>query len=648
MVWRRKSEPLSKRPEQLETISDALIATVCGRLAANRRVRRALPRGGRLHIDRQLPFLCVYRDPPDTDDPGTRDLVKSEASYLIASGDAHLRKGLSRLIEQIVDTLGQEFGAFLIVEIWAAPDGGKSNDPRAPEVSPRFGVFASKRSALSRTVEVLTGGLNKIKVMKQTVAVDVQRQVKVAPPELPPLLSRQRARELNCSIVGISVPPVYRDTRTGQDYPLLLRTMRRRFGLALRRSVFEFVDRQTTHSPPHYHSLGRRAVVKSLWVIDEQLAAVSNTFDFLLQVTPINSDAAWREFKSSHFQREPDFHYLPTPMDPAVLKRQLYAIPIERLEDPALHHLFQEKQDELDRKITMLRDRNTPGFLYGSLQLYGPISDHLFELAKQILDETSSRSRESAKGKSVTPDEFARHAETEFSYYRQQHDGFTAKTSVSSKVAGLMVSRGRLLINDRVTFPASRVNALIQHEVGTHLLTYFNGRAQPFRQLYSGLAGYDELQEGLAVLAEYLVGGLSRPRIRQLAARVIAARMVSEGATFVETFRALDHNFDFAQRAAYSITMRVYRGGGFTKDAVYLRGLQTMLKYVAKNGNLEPLFVGKLAAEHIPLVRELQFRKVLCEPPLKPRYMEDVDALQRLEGLRQGATVLDLLKRSNS
>ncbi len=37
-----------------------------------------------------------------------------------------------------------------------------------------------------------------------------------------------------------------------------------------------------------------------------------------------------------------------------------------------------------------------------------------------------------------------------------------------------------------------------------------------------GLAGYEETQEGLAVLAEFLVGGLSPHRLRQLAVRVVA------------------------------------------------------------------------------------------------------------------------------
>jgi hypothetical protein len=89
--------------------------------------------------------------------------------------------------------------------------------------------------------------------------------------------------------------------------------------------------------------------------------------------------------------------------------------------------------------------------------------------------------------------------------------------------------------------------------------------------------------------------------------------------------------------------MRVYRGGGFTKDAVYLRGLNSMLDYVGQGGELEPLFVGKFAAEHIPIIKELQFRRVLRPPLLRPRYLEQPAAQARLQRLRGGATVLDLL-----
>jgi glutathione synthase len=46
-------------------------------------VRRALPGWGRLHIDRQLPFLCVYRRLPQDDNSKFERLIMGEASYLI-------------------------------------------------------------------------------------------------------------------------------------------------------------------------------------------------------------------------------------------------------------------------------------------------------------------------------------------------------------------------------------------------------------------------------------------------------------------------------------------------------------------------------------------------------------------------------------
>ena len=64
-------------------IASELIEKIKRELAANRPVRERLPGGGLIHIDRQLPFVCIYREPGGRDDAGTRKLVQSEASYII-------------------------------------------------------------------------------------------------------------------------------------------------------------------------------------------------------------------------------------------------------------------------------------------------------------------------------------------------------------------------------------------------------------------------------------------------------------------------------------------------------------------------------------------------------------------------------------
>ncbi len=191
---------------------------------------------------------------------------------------------------------------------------------------------------------------------------------------------------------------------------------------------------------------------------------------------------------------------VPLSIDPALAKRRLFQIPIERIEDPTLAQLFREQQLELDRKFTMLIDRDSPRFLYGSLQLFGAVEDSLLKLAKELLEQLSPRSRDESKANALDAKAFAARAKQELDYFRKTLPDIGSKIIVQEDITGLMVSKGNLLIGARTKIPAARVDALIAHEVGTHVLTYLNGKSQRLQQLYIGFPGYDELQEGLAVL----------------------------------------------------------------------------------------------------------------------------------------------------
>ena len=629
-------------------ISSDLISEVCQRLAQDRPVRRTLPEGGRLHIDRQLPFLCVYRQPLDLGDAGTERLVKGEASYLVTPGGAPLSAGLADLVRGVVKTLAARFEAFLIVEIWADRDGGKANDAAIPTVSPRFTIYAPARG-LTRSVEVLERYLARIRILKQPVEVAVRRNDLGQRPDAEPWLTEAEAAALNCSFVGIVVPPVYRKAGSTKEYPLLVNALRRSLSLALRHTYYAFACSNTTLHPSHYHSLGRRAVVKAVWRIDEQLAEVDRRFSYLQLLTPVNAKSAWRRFQRDDFARPPVFHYRPCPIDPDLVKRDLYKIPIERVEDPALQQLFREKQHELELQLTMLRDRDTPRFVHESLQLFGGVQDDLLQRAEALLQllqahEDAEREGGDNGGDKVDALAFARRAEAEFESYRRAFGAFTATTEVNDETNGLVVSKGRLFIGADLSLAPSRVEALLAHEVGTHVVTYFNGYAQPFQQLRAGLAGYEELQEGLAVLSEYLVGGLSRSRMQLIAARVVAVRHLIDGASFIDTFRALAGDHGLTKARAYNVAMRVYRGGGFTKDAVYLRGLEQVLRHLRGGGELEPLYVGKIAIAHLPILKELRLRNVLVPTPIVPRHLSDPRARARLEFLRSpDRSVVDLI-----
>ena len=627
-------------------ITAQLIATIGKRLRANKRVRRTLPLKGRLHIDRQLPFLIAYRRPPRREDGGTDHLAIGEASYLLASADRRLSTSLRELVYTVAQTLGDVFGGFLLLEVWSAEDAAAEEDVAEARV-PVFRIFAPRDPALQSTVGELERALKGGKILQVTPRIERVEGKKIAPKGASPLLTAAQLRELGVHLLGLEVRPIYRDAESGQVYPRVLRAVHHRISRALKRACFEYTRSQTTHLPAHYQALGRRAMVKAVWEVDERLADVSNSFDFLLYVTPANPDQAWREFKRNKCERVPEFVYRYMPAEPALLKRQLYQIPIERVEDPVIAGLFSEKQLESDRKLTMLMDRGSRRFLYGSLQVFGGASDDLTALAEELLSRLPRRQRGDSKGGTVGADGFAARARAELDYFRQGYPELSNGVEVRNDITGLMVSRGKLLVGAEVSIPASRVEALIQHEVGTHMLTWANGRAQRFKQLYSGLAGYDELQEGLAVLAEHLVGGLDASRLRLLAARVLAVRHLVNGASFIETFRLLNREHGFDQRTAFVITMRVFRGGGLTKDATYLRGLVRLVNYLKRGGAFEPLLVGKIAESHVPIVRELLWREVLRPPPLRPRYLDDPRFPERLQRLRDGATLFDLVKKES-
>ena len=625
-------------------VSDPSIAAIIKRLEAGKSVRRHLPSGGYLHLDRQMPFLLVYRRPVRGALAITERLLRGESSYLIVDGRRRLNKNNEMLVSAISESLSKSFGAFLIIEIWS--DQSDDFADLTPDFRPAFRILTQRSDAHYSSTLTLKDALSKIKVQRSQAFVTLQESTKPWAPGMPRLVSASLARQISCHFLGVSIRPVYQDTKTEEQYPLIQRIMHRGLGRAIRRAVYKFTRDQTTQRPPHFHALGPRSLVKLVWKVDEELAGITEKFDFLLSVTPINSDQAWNYFKRSRCSIEPRFIYRPLPEDPALLKRQLYRIPIEKIEDPALEALFRAQRMELDRKLTMLSDRGTSRFLYGSLQLYGPVDQQLLETAMLVLEQVPRRSREKKAERQINAVELAARAEAEISYYREKDPRFQSQVQIRDDVVGVIVSHGNLLINRRQKVAESRVEALLAHEVGTHVLTYFNGRTQPFRQLHAGLPHYEELQEGLAVLAEYLTGGLTGPRLRMLAARVIAAHWITQGASFVEVFRKLDDTYGFTQQVAFKITLRIFRGGGLLKDMVYLRGLMRLLEYLRSGGDLQPLLLGKFGADHLHIIQELQWRKVLSAPSLTPRHLDNARAVDKLEEVSQGVTLQDLIKRN--
>lgn len=612
----------------LEALTAAEIASIRAAIRRGRTVRVSLPRWGWLYLDRPLPFLIVHRSPEEQRTWGTELLTLSEASALVIPEEE--RGAFEPLLEMLVEELSGG-GPLLLIEI-RADEIRDVEKPGRPIPSPDIDLRSDPKHG-GDLVDQIASRLRGMEVLGQSPQVRLGA------------FGTEENHPAGVTVVRLTLAPVWVNPETREPFPIVLRELRQELSRTLKWAAWRFSRESTTLEIAHYQELGRREVLEEDWQVDRELSRISARFQFLLDVTPVNPRSARREFEEGGWRKTPEFFYRRLSFDPEQAKGDLYRIPVDEVEDPTLHRLFREKRAEIGRMLTMLEQRETPDFLFSSLQQYGPVSDELFHLALSILDALPvSALPPPAAGSGVDAEAFAAIARQEIASYREEWPGLSSSVRILPEITSLMVSKGDLCVPVDLHIPQGRIQGLLHHEVGTHIVTWGNGRSQPLSQLHSGFAGYDELQEGLAVLAEYLVGELSMGRMRLLAGRVVAVRRLIEGATFPEIFHELrDHEFSPDQ--AFTITMRVCRGGGLTKDAVYLRGLHRLLAYVRGGGDLELLYIGKITENHVDLILELQRRRILQKPPLRPRYLDFPEAAERIDAIRDGGTVMDLIRK---
>ena len=352
--------------------------------------------------------------------------------------------------------------------------------------------------------------------------------------------------------------------------------------------------------------------------VDRALVDLDAKVDWLTALSPIHNDALWDAFEASGRRHVPPLEYHPLGTDLHDAREALLALPVEDIESPLLQGLLAEKQRELDRQIELVRLRGTDGFVNASIDLFGGVEPGLKAVAREILETTEcAPPLEHDAG----IDEVLAAVRDDLAWYRERVPGFSAEVVVDPDMSSLMmVSHGRLYIDDDIRLPMARVQPLVQHEVGTHLVTRHNGGRQALTQLEVGLAHYDPLQEGLGVLSDYLAGFLPAERLRVLAARVIATDMAMHGEGIPAIFAALHDGHGLPTEDAFDIAVRALRGGGLTKDAVYLRGLRELLEYLHEGGAFEPLFAGKFALSHLVVLEQLVEEGWVTPPELMPRY----------------------------
>ena len=454
---------------------------------------------GRLHLDRNLPFLVLHRRRMD-DEPAAsiaRRVALNSPAYLIWDEGRDDAAAIELLVE-LTEELGEPGMPLLVMaldDLIQPPEGEAS-----PALTPFVATVAGGKSAREhRARDVLIRSL-------EGIEIDLRH---------PTVISRSLRGDhwLVSALEGlgdqsdpmlISLPQIHRRDGGGV-YPQIAHELAVACGDALLRTACAYLDDSHGRAPDHYRSLGRSAFLSAALDADRKLGQVAASFDFLLSVSPINTTTALEKFIADGEKVAPVFNYRPLTVDPDAIKRRLYRLDFARLEDPLLERLLSDKRHEIDAQLTMLATRNTRAFA-GALFLYGTVG----RAARGCAADPAVAPAFHHSGKAGDGVEIASAARDLIGSYNRKDAIFDATIEVRDDVGRLLVCAGRLLSAGHRDV-RSRVDALLAHEITIHLLTFFNGAAQGLSIFRSGLANYEGVQEGLGVFAEWAVGGCRNP-----------------------------------------------------------------------------------------------------------------------------------------
>lgn len=260
-----------------------------------------------------------------------------------------------------------------------------------------------------------------------------------------------------------------------------------------------------------------------------------------------------------------------------------------------------------------------PKFIYTEeidpkiIKKYGLPEEKLFDLSKNIIDKFkfeygSFDNIAKVEGKLLTQQQIGKAVEE-----------YTVKNNISDLVkpqyTNHMVARTAVSLTNRkrfylkiripVSYREKSIDAVLDHEIGTHIFRMINELRQPWygHESRGNFLDHIVTEEGLATLHMLMKYPIKLPVIQ---ASYYYAEYLAQEKSFAETFDELGKVID-DQDLVWFLTARVKRGlfdtsepGGYTKDIVYLKGIIDVAKWLSKNDfDVTNLYHGKIALEDV-------------------------------------------------
>lgn len=514
-----------------------------------------------------------------------------------------------RVLDVLTEKIEQQFGAALIFDVHSY-----NHLRREETVTPTFNLGTEQldHDRWKDTIEFSLSRLGKI-ILPNLPVTAAENSVFAGRGYL---ASHINSQFQNTLILPLEVKKIFMDELSGEIYPLVMQELIRQVRDSMVDISALFVRRHTRKRRTKKIKLLAEKMDPAITRVDRALYQIAKGLETLHYINPINIPGERKNFFKRHANYQPSFIYRQLDIDPYQFREQLYRLNPNEIRDPGVQAMYRNVIYNLSGKIDLLIKAGTPNFLYESLKYYGEPSLIDIQNANFILHAAPLGEEEQASVS--TAELIIRFKQT------AKHLGMDCKIEVSTKlVASAMVLNGRKVIQlgKNLQLTETQASALIQHELGVHMATSLNAGKQRLKIFTIGLPGNTLTQEGLAILNEYQSGYMTLRRMQGLALRVLAVNEMKKQGDFRHTYNYLHEEHRLPPDQAFMLAVRVHRGGGFTKDYLYLNGVCQAL-YVVKQNRIRNLYVGKTGFKYLGIIDEMVERQWVSEPQFYPRYLD--------------------------
>lgn len=333
----------------------------------------------------------------------------------------------------------------------------------------------------------------------------------------------------------------------------------------------------------------------------------------LKYITPLNLGEQKELFLRNDID-EPKFKYHKPEHDFENAEHRLRKI-IDEIPNEGLGRLLVEKGEELLLYNQIVNN-------VGNAQVVKKLSARLFgKVEKELLDQANkwleNIPKKGEPKRALSAGIVAKRIEE---YLTELNlSGWEVKVQSTASVAVNTLKR-KVIVSDLKRYSQNDIKRLLVHEIDVHALRAENGHQQPLKIFARGLAGFMSTGDGIALYLEKKRNVMDNQREKEIALRVIAADMVYQDKDYRTVFDQLK-KYEKDKDKCWEIAYRVFRGGGFIKDHLYLLGYFEVKGFVERGGDLKELFVGRVGLHNLNIIRQLVNENVLQTPAMLPDYI---------------------------